>query len=215
MSLRDRWRHLIDTLLPTHKSRVAIVVLLGVVAGIGSYLVYMSRVWSYAGDDPATCINCHVMEPYYATWMHSSHGIETTCNDCHVPHDSFVRKYFFKATDGLRHSYVFTMRGEPQSMKAIPESQKVIYENCIRCHSQLNQEFVKTGMLRGALSPTGRRWPAGTATVMYLTAESIASPIHPMLSSPSPRAQSPTGSRERKRVTSTNKATPLSHISAL
>ena len=150
MSLRDRWRHLIDTLLPTHKSRVAIVVLLGVVAGIGSYLVYMSRVWSYAGDDPATCINCHVMEPYYATWMHSSHGIETTCNDCHVPHDSFVRKYFFKATDGLRHSYVFTMRGEPQSMKAIPESQKVIYENCIRCHSQLNQEFVKTGMLSGA-----------------------------------------------------------------
>lgn len=90
------------------------------------------------------------LEPYYATWMHSSHGTETTCNDCHVPHDSFVRKYFFKATDGLRHSYVFTMRGEPQSMKAIPESQKVIYENCIRCHSQLNQEFVKTGMLRGA-----------------------------------------------------------------
>lgn len=44
MSLRDRWRHLIDTLLPTYKSRVAIVVLLGVVAGIGSYLVYMSRV---------------------------------------------------------------------------------------------------------------------------------------------------------------------------
>lgn len=135
MSLRDHWRRLVDTLLPTYKSRVAIVVLLGVVAGIGSYLVYMSRVWSYAGDDPATCINCHVMEPYYATWMHSSHGTETTCNDCHVPHDSFVRKYFFKATDGLRHSYVFTMRGEPQSMKAIPESQKVIYENCIRCHS--------------------------------------------------------------------------------
>ena len=65
-------------------------------------------------------------------------------NDCHVPHTSIFAKYYFKATNGLRHSYVFTMRNEPQRMQAIPESQVVIYENCVRCHSQLNQEFVKT-----------------------------------------------------------------------
>lgn len=155
MSLKDQWNRLIRRLLPTRGSQVVAVVMLGVIAGLGSYLVYMSRVWSYAGDNPATCINCHVMEPYYATWMHSSHGIHTTCNDCHVPHDNIFRKYFFKATDGLRHSYVFTVKGEPQSMKAIPASQKVIYENCVRCHTQLNQEFVKTGMLEASAVSDG------------------------------------------------------------
>lgn len=111
MKLREKWNHLINTLLPTYKSKVGAVLLLGTMAGLGCYLIYMSRVWSYLGDDPATCINCHVMDSYYATWLHSSHGRDATCNDCHVPHDNIFSKYYFKATDGLRHSYVFTMRG--------------------------------------------------------------------------------------------------------
>lgn len=149
MESESRWTRFLHRILPTRGWQVVAVILLGIGGGITAYLIYASRVWSYAGNDPATCVNCHVMEPYYATWSHSSHGIHTDCNDCHVPHDNVFRKYFFKASDGLRHSYVFTMRGEPQSMKAIPASQKVIYENCVRCHTQLNQEFVKTGMLRG------------------------------------------------------------------
>lgn len=149
MKLREKWNHLINTLLPTYRSKVGAVLLLGTMAGLGCYLIYMSRVWSYLGDDPATCINCHVMDSYYATWLHSSHGRDATCNDCHVPHDNIFSKYYFKATDGLRHSYVFTMRGEPQAMKAIPASQRVIYNNCVRCHDHLNTEMVKTGLLSG------------------------------------------------------------------
>ena len=98
-------------------------------------------------DDPKVCVNCHVMGPYYATWQHSSHKMVATCNDCHVPHNNILNKYFFKAKDGLRHSYIFTMRKEPQAMQAITASQEVIYDNCVRCHSQLNQEFVKTGKM--------------------------------------------------------------------
>lgn len=145
--LKDRVTRLVNSLLPSFRSKVAFLLLLGVGAGLGAYLIYMSMVWSYLGDNPATCVNCHVMQPYYATWMHSSHGYQTTCNDCHVPHDNIFHKYYFKAMDGLRHSYVFTMRGEPQAMKALPASAAVIYDNCVRCHSQLNQEFVKTGMI--------------------------------------------------------------------
>jgi cytochrome c nitrite reductase small subunit len=33
----------------------------------------------------------------------------------------------------------------------------VILENCIRCHTQLNVEFVKTGMVKYAEVKTGRQ----------------------------------------------------------
>lgn len=144
-----RFRDFIGKILPTTLSKVLVIVALGVFTGVGVYLIYMSRLWGYAGNDPATCINCHVMESYYATWSRSSHGVHTTCNDCHVPHDNIFSKYYFKASDGLRHSYVFTMRDEPQSIKAIPASLRVIYNNCVRCHGPMNEDMVKTGLLQG------------------------------------------------------------------
>lgn len=45
----------------------------------------------------------------------------------------------------MRHAAVFTMRGEPQVIQARTESAEVIMNNCIRCHTQLNTEFVNTG----------------------------------------------------------------------
>lgn len=119
----------------------------GLIAGLGIYTVYMSRAYSYLSDDPAACINCHIMTPYYQSWNHSSHAQWATCNDCHVPHDNVVNQYAFKAKDGLYHAAVFTMRGEPQVIRPREESYGVIMNNCIRCHTQLNTEFVKTGMI--------------------------------------------------------------------
>lgn len=146
-SLSYRVRSLIQSLLPAYGSKVVAILLLGVTFGLGAYLVYASKAYSYLLDDPKVCVNCHVMGPYYATWQHSSHMLVATCNDCHVPHNNVLNKYYFKAKDGLRHSYVFTMRQEPQAMQAITASREVIYDNCIRCHMQLNQEFVKTGRM--------------------------------------------------------------------
>ncbi len=143
--MKSLWQRIKDFLLPTYRSKVVAVLIVGIGVGVVSYLIYISRAYSYLSDAPEVCVNCHVMEPYYATWHHSSHALVANCNDCHVPHTSIFHKYFFKAKDGLRHSYVFTMRGEPQAMQAIPESQAVIYGNCVRCHSQLNQEFVRSG----------------------------------------------------------------------
>ena len=135
----------IDRLLPSRKWKITAILLLGVIGGLGALTVYESRMHSYMSDDPATCVNCHIMGPFYATWQHSSHGRITVCNDCHVPHDNVFREYYFHAKDGMRHSAVFTLRCEPQAFQAIEESQQVIMENCIRCHTQLNTEFVKTG----------------------------------------------------------------------
>lgn len=107
----------------------------------------MSRAYSYLSNDPATCINCHVMVPSYQSWSRSSHATKATCNDCHVPHDNIFSTYFFKAKDGLRHAAVFTMGTAPQALRPTADSSAVIMENCIRCHQDLNTHIVKTGMI--------------------------------------------------------------------
>ncbi len=119
----------------------------GLITGLGAYAMYMSRAHSYLSDDPSACINCHIMTPYYQSWNHSSHALWANCNDCHVPHDNVVSKYAFKAFDGLYHASIFTIKGEPQVIRPRDASNNVIMENCIRCHTQLNTEFVKTGMI--------------------------------------------------------------------
>ncbi len=102
--------------------RVAVFVAAGVAFGGAVLVGRASRALSYLSEDPASCINCHVMDNAYATWRRGSHGRVTTCADCHLPHDNPIRKLAFKAQDGARHSYVFTFRLEPQ-------------ENCLRCHA--------------------------------------------------------------------------------
>jgi cytochrome c nitrite reductase small subunit len=123
--------------------RLPTFAVLGVAAGLGLLLVRVSEMPSYLSDDPHACINCHIMRPQYATWEHSSHRLNATCNDCHVPHDSIIRKYAFKAKDGLRHATIFTLRTEPQAIQATRESSAVINENCRRCHEQ----FVRTSFM--------------------------------------------------------------------
>lgn len=110
------------------------IISLGVVVGLIAFLFKESEAISYMSDDPKTCVNCHVMIPEYNSWMKSSHREWTTCNDCHVPQDSIVKKYFFKAKDGLYHASVFTLRQEPQVIRIKSASQEVVQQNCIRCH---------------------------------------------------------------------------------
>jgi cytochrome c nitrite reductase small subunit len=127
------------------KQKIGALILAGIVAGLAAYTLYASRAWAYLSDEPSACVNCHIMAPFYATWSHSSHGRDATCSDCHIPHDNLVRKWYFKGMDGARHAAAFTLRKEPQVIQSKPMSDKVIRQNCIRCHTELNTEFVKTG----------------------------------------------------------------------
>ena len=95
---------------------------------------------SYLSEEPTTCINCHVMESQYASWFHSSHRENATCNDCHVPHNNIFRKYYFKMSDGMRHATIFTLRNEPQVITIKEAGIGVVQENCIRCHEYANEE---------------------------------------------------------------------------
>lgn len=128
---------ILKLLKPPGRWQVPVIILLGIIVGIGVLILRASNAHSYLSDDPKTCINCHVMYTQYASWTHSSHREVASCNDCHVPHDNVFRKYFFKASDGLRHATIFTARAEPQVIQIKQAGANVVQENCIRCHYEL------------------------------------------------------------------------------
>lgn len=143
------WRKLTSWIsIFSYRQKIWLLVLGGVIVGLGLLFLYLLRMHTYiAGDDPAACVNCHIMSPYYATWSHSSHGRDATCNDCHVPNGNIVSHYAFKGMDGMKHVAYFVTRSERQAIMAEDASAEVIMDNCIRCHRQLNTEFVRTGRI--------------------------------------------------------------------
>jgi len=132
-------------LTPPLPWRTPVSILLGIFFGLAVYAFYISKAESYLGEKPVTCINCHVMNPQYANWAHNSHRRITTCNDCHVPHNNFVNKYFFKAKDGLKHATMFTFRLEPQVIVMETNTRPMVQKNCIRCHNHtISMKFMRS-----------------------------------------------------------------------
>lgn len=124
-------------ILPPDTWRIPVIIITGIFTGLALYSLHISRAFSYLGDRPETCVNCHIMAPQYATWSHSAHREVTNCNDCHVPHNNIINKYYFKAKDGLRHATIFTLRKEPQVIFIKAEGREAVHKNCIRCHEDL------------------------------------------------------------------------------
>jgi cytochrome c nitrite reductase small subunit len=92
------------------------------------------------------------MTDAYASWQYGSHGKTAACVDCHIPHDNPIAGLAFKATDGLKHSYVFTMRKEPQVLKLSKGAVPVVQSNCLRCHDE------QLAMIRVASSSERACW---------------------------------------------------------
>lgn len=163
--------------------RAATFFLLGVAAGMGLLLVHVSRATSYLSDSPGTCINCHVMTDAYISWQRSSHGRETTCNDCHVPHTSIPREYAFKAQDGLRHAAIFTLRTEPQSICLSGGAKPVVQENCVRCHEQRVAEVAACRHRPGDLRcwDCHRDVPHGRVHSLSASPDTFRPPLPPIL----------------------------------
>jgi cytochrome c nitrite reductase small subunit len=122
-------------LLPPPGWRLPVALLVGTLIGLLGLVFHVSRASSYLSDNPTTCVNCHVMAPQYASWFHSRHREVATCTDCHVPHDNVIRHYAFKASDGTRHAFMFTFRLEPQVIRIHAAGQRVVQQNCVRCHA--------------------------------------------------------------------------------
>lgn len=121
-----------------------------ITVGLGGYVVFESKAFSYLSADPKVCANCHVMNTQYATWQHSSHVQTATCVECHLPTKGFVRKYMAKARDGFNHTVAFTFSTYSNSIRISDNAAERVQENCVRCHNQL-VSIVKSGITQGTL----------------------------------------------------------------
>ncbi len=116
--------------------KIILSVLAGTAMGMMILTARVSNALSYLSDSSETCMNCHVMTDAYSGWKRSSHGRVAVCNDCHVPHQNIAAKYAFKGMDGTKHSFIFTMRMEPQVIKLSRMAGPVVQENCLKCHDR-------------------------------------------------------------------------------
>jgi cytochrome c nitrite reductase small subunit len=110
--------------------------LLGVMAGAGSYTAHNAQALSYLSNDPKACVNCHIMREAYDGWQKASHHHVAVCVDCHVPHD-FVGKYLTKLEHGWNHSKAFTLQDFHEPIQIAARSAAVVEHNCVSCHRSL------------------------------------------------------------------------------
>lgn len=113
----------------------------GVLAGAGAYTFTYAEGLSYMSDDPAACVNCHVMREQFDGWQKSSHHAFATCNDCHVPHD-LIGKYAAKAVHGWRHSKAFTLQDFHEPIRITAGDAGIVRENCVRCHQSMMHDVL-------------------------------------------------------------------------
>ena len=113
----------------------------GVLAGSGLYTARYAEGLSYLSDDPKACVNCHIMRDHYDGWQKASHHGFATCNDCHLPHDNIIHKYYIKAENGFWHSKGFTLQDFPEPIRIRPHNRVVLENNCVHCLADLVGEI--------------------------------------------------------------------------
>ena len=122
-------------------SGILLCLLIGTSLGAGGYTFYYAKGWSYLSNDPAACVNCHIMREQYDGWLKGSHHAVATCNDCHTPHN-FVGKYLSKAENGFWHSKGFTLQDFHEPIQIRPHNVAILKHNCIDCHQGMVRELL-------------------------------------------------------------------------
>lgn len=122
-------------------------VMVGVCAGLGAFTFTYAEGFSYFSTDPAACVNCHIMQPQYDSWLKSSHHTAARCVDCHLPKD-FIAKYIAKAENGYHHSKGFTLQDFHEPIMIKRKNSQILQENCLRCHEDFVHELVPGARLQ-------------------------------------------------------------------
>ena len=115
---------------------VLLAVFAGASLGVGAFTFGYAQGASYLSNDPAACINCHVMREQYDGWMKGSHRSAAVCNDCHTP-SGLVPKYATKALNGYFHSYAFTTGWFPDNIRITARNLAVTEGTCLKCHQDI------------------------------------------------------------------------------
>jgi cytochrome c nitrite reductase small subunit len=112
----------------------ALLALFGIAFGLGLFTFFYAKGFSYLSNDPAACVNCHIMREQFEGWSHSSHKEVATCNDCHTPH-RFPDKWVIKGVNGWNHSVAFTTGNFPEPIMIRGFNARIAQENCVECHA--------------------------------------------------------------------------------
>ena len=107
--------------------------LVGILIGLGGFTFGYGKGASYLSNDPASCINCHVMQDHFDSWQHSSHHHVASCNDCHLSHHP-IGKWVTKADNGFFHSLAFTLQNFPDPIRIKERNRDVTQRACLHCH---------------------------------------------------------------------------------
>ncbi len=118
----------------------------GVLGGVGLSTFQYADGFGYLSEDPAACVNCHIMWPQYDSWQKSSHHTVAVCVDCHLPTE-FVHKYMAKAEHGWNHSKGFTLQNFAEPIEITQKTADDLQANCLRCHGEfVHQQSVGNSM---------------------------------------------------------------------
>ncbi len=116
---------------------VVLSVTIGLAVGVGAYTFVYARGAAYLTNDPAACLNCHVMREQFDGWIASSHRAVAVCNDCHAPHASLLAKYATKAENGFWHSFAFTTGRFHEPIVIRARNRAVTEAACRHCHQPI------------------------------------------------------------------------------
>ncbi len=83
---------------------------------------------------PDFCAGCHVMQANYEAWIHAGAHRRSKCVDCHLPHHNIGVYYVWKSIDGFKDALIFYSGKVPEQIRLTSHGQKVLQDNCIRCH---------------------------------------------------------------------------------
>ncbi|MBN2580925.1 MAG: cytochrome c nitrite reductase small subunit [Pirellulales bacterium] len=125
----------------TFKSLLLLAAPLGLLAGVGVYTFHYAEGLSYFSTDPKACVNCHIMNDEYDSWIKGPHHATAVCVDCHLP-DDFVGKYLAKASNGYHHTKGFTFDDFHEPIFIKPGNARILQENCLRCHGDFVHQIV-------------------------------------------------------------------------
>ncbi len=126
-----------ESLAPSFRGPIAAAAALatGVAIGLGTFTFGYGQGASYLSDDPAACINCHVMNDVFDAWVKSSHHGVAGCNDCHLSYHP-IGKWVTKADNGFFHSLAFTTGDYPDPIRIKPRNRRVTLAACLHCHEE-------------------------------------------------------------------------------
>lgn len=137
------WKGRIGRLAASSRGHMAVAGLLGLAAGTGGYTFLYGKGASYLTNDPAACVNCHVMREQYSGWLQGSHRTAATCNDCHTP-KGWVGKYRAKASNGFWHSFAFSTGRFAEPIRIKAHNREITEARCRSCHDDI-VEAISTG----------------------------------------------------------------------